>query len=229
MAASNEICQTIFDNRLLLTQSLGSFYTVVSPIIQKSNQLEGVCLYRWLKQNIKRKPLIQLFARLDYTQGDSTQLIDNTLVLHTLCMLNYLFQYCYIDVDQDSTYKSACLLLQIFIKLCLHPSQITDKEKTDCLFKEKKLRDILYGNNIRFNCLRHVSRLRFIKQIIAQNKKRVNIGINEYIRNKWFINKNDNIRVDVLPHCDYPVRVAITRLIFHYCTNLPTGKLLSFI
>jgi hypothetical protein len=215
-------CQTVFKNRLLLAQSFGSFYTVLSPYTYKSK----LRIYRWLKLNIKRRPLIQLFAQLGYTHKECIKLIDNSLVLHTLCMLNYLFQYCYIDVDKDSTYKSACSLLQHFITSCLYPRQITHKEKTDYLLKEKNLRDILYGNNIKFNCLHHVSRLRFLKQIIARNKKSVNIGINEYIKNKW---KNQNIQVDILPYADYPVRVAITRLIFHYTTNLTTGKLLSLI
>lgn len=226
----DQICQTIFNNRLLLAQSLGSFYTVLSPLLHESIQQDKVRPYRWLKHYIKQKPLIQLFLQLNYTQNDSMRLIDNTFVLHSLGMLNYLFQYCYIDFQKDSIYKSVCSLLQTFATLCLYPDHMTEKEKYDCLHKEEKLRDILYGNNPKFNCLRHVSRLRFIKQVIAQNKKRANMGINEFIKNKWSENRNQhNLQVDSLPFADYPVRVAITRLIFHCCTNLSTGKLLSLI
>lgn len=230
MGVSPQICQALFNNRLLLAHSLGSFYTVLSPLLHESVEQDNTRPYKWLKSKIKREPLMQLFAQLNYTQHDSIKLIDDTLVLHSLCMLNYLFQYCYVDFQKDSTYKSVCSLLQIFATLCLCPHQMTEKEKSDCLLKEKNLRDILYGNNPKFNCLRHVSRIRFIKQVIAQNKKKVNIGINEFIKNKWFANRNQHyLQVDSLPHADYPVRVAITRLIFHYCTNLSTGKLLSLI
>lgn len=169
----------------------------------------------------------QSFFELLFDKSEASKLCTDADCIHILFLANFFMQTHFLTLEDAENDKSPLywcgFLLSVYVKRFKNES-ISRKEEILMVNKEKRLRSAMYKRCNRFAQNITIYKLHKIQVTISAFKKTVNYYVLKYVETK----KDFLCRFPFLSDC-YVQKVAITRMIFHLCTNITTPKLMSLL